>query len=164
MERVDLLLNGPLPMDTWDTGKATVIDQSEWIIDFRREFSQFWRPENVPLGETDSAKDLAFETLLSARSLRYLDKVERTRVASPSLWLTPTRDYLISFGWLAFYIVVSTAAAALSAYSFAHNDYLLLPAAGLAFVSFTVLALIRLRIHLIEHRHLADQYVFLKAA
>jgi hypothetical protein len=165
MERFDLLLNGPLPMEAWDSGKNAVIDQNEWTSDFREEFARFWQPENMPLRKIDSAKEIAFETLLSERSLRYTDRLEtRTRVASPSLWLTTTQNYLISFAWLAFYTVVSAVAASLSAYSFAHHDYVLLPGAGLAFVSFTVLALIRLRIHLIEHRILGNQYGYLKAS
>jgi hypothetical protein len=160
MERVDLLSNGTPPIETWDTSKTVVIDPSEWDS---REITQFFKPESIPLGDVDSAKALIFENFFSAR----FSEVERTKRSLPSLWLAPTRDYLISFGWLAFYVVVSTAAASLSAYSLTHRDYLFLPAAVFTFVSFTVLALIRLRVHLIEHRHLSgadDEYNLRKAA
>src|ERR1700730_13984058 len=158
MERVDLLLNGTAPGEKWNTRKVIVIDPAEWTNDVRGEIAQLWQSANTPLVESDSSEDFIFDTIFSKRLLGG----GKIRLTAPSL--IPIRQFLISFGWLAFYTVVSIAAATLSAYSFAHSEYLLLPAAILTFVSFTVLALIRLRIHVIEHRQLADEYNLPKAA
>jgi hypothetical protein len=75
-----------------------------------------------------------------------------------------TRKYIVSFGWLAFYIWASIVAGAVSAFLLAREDYVFLPASLLAFVSFAVLALVRLSIHIREHRDLRDHNRFRDAA
>jgi hypothetical protein len=81
---------------------------------------------------------------------------EVRRLASPYPWENATRDYVLSSARLVFYTVGSVMALAVSLYLFAHDAYLYLPASILAFVGFTVLALIRLSIHIREHRWLAN--------
>jgi hypothetical protein len=70
-----------------------------------------------------------------------------------------TREYLISFARLALYSIVCVAAAAVSLFLIAHKEYSYLAASVLAFVGFAVLALIRLSIHVQEHRRLADNNI-----
>jgi len=79
------------------------------------------------------------------------------RLASSYPWDDATRDYVLSSARLVFYTVASVVALAVSLYLFAHDAYLYLPASILAFLSFTVLALIRLSIHIREHHRLANE-------
>jgi hypothetical protein len=88
---------------------------------------------------------------------RSAESSEGRRLAAPYPWDDATRDYVLSSARLVCYTIASVVALAVSLYLFAHDAYLYLPASILAFLSFMVLALIRLSIHIREHRRLANE-------
>jgi hypothetical protein len=145
--------------------EARVRVGNPYELDWEEEDNILGSPLSLPRRSFNELSGLELISLPPLEGKRLRESVATPdTIRSPYRWDALTREYLVSFAWLAFYLIMSIAAAAISLFFVAHKNYFFLPASILASVSFAVLALIRLSIHVREHRHLANNGQLSRAA
>jgi hypothetical protein len=151
-----LLLNGGVEPSENSSDLEITDDNREWFGNIKRMNLQ--QKESLVFFEPSFA-DTGMQPL-RYRSVSYSALSYRPVTAKhefqPLLNAETTKRYLISLGLLALYTIISISAFSISAFLFANGIYSFLPATLLAFIAFTILAIVRFSIHLREHRHLGD--------